>query len=292
MVRSGGEVLGTSLGEFIRENGSRALLHWRLAITCFRKEKNVVARIPIALQLYSVREACAEDLPGTVEAVAQMGYDGVEFHDYCAYSAQELHKMLNDNGLECCGSHLGIDQLLGDELMRAVEFSKELGTRFLICPALPEEYRNGKSAWQETAQLFNEISARVRPLGMWIGYHNHRIEFTEMDGELPWDIFFGNTSEEVVIQLDTGHALAGGADPAKLLGQYPGRALTVHLKEHSAINEEALIGEGDVCWEEIFRVCESPIGATQWYIVEQETYPCPPLEAVEGCLRNLREMGK
>ena len=251
-----------------------------------------MARIPIALQLYSVREVCAEDLPGTVEAVARMGYEGVEFHDYCGYSAQELRQMLDDNGLECCGSHLGIDNLMGDQLMRSVEFNKELGNQFLICSMLPEEYRNSKSAWLEGAQLFNEISERVRPLDMWVGYHNHQIEFTEMDGELPWDILFGNTSEEVVIQLDTGHALAGGADPAKLLEQYPGRALTVHLKEHSATNEEALIGEGDIDWEEIFRLCESPVGATQWYIVEQESYAYPPLECVERCLRNLQEMGK
>jgi len=251
-----------------------------------------MVRIPIALQLYSVREACAEDLPGTLEAVAQMGYEGVELAGYYGYSAPDLRKMLDDNGLECCGSHLSVDRLLGDELMRTVEFNKELGNQFLICPDLPEEYRNSKSAWLKTAQLFNEISARVRPLDMWVGYHNHRIEFTEMDGELPWDIFFGNTSEGVVMQLDTGNALAGGADPVKLLEQYPGRALTVHLKEHSATNEEALVGEGDIGWEEIFRVCESPVGATQWYIVEQETYPYPPMECVERCLRNLQEMGK
>ena len=251
-----------------------------------------MVRIPIALQLYSVREDCADDLPGTLQAVAQMGYEGVEFHDYYGYSAQELRKMLDDNGLKCCGKHLSIDRLLGDELMKTVEFSKELDNQFLICSSLPEEYRNSKSAWRESARLFNEISARVRSLDMWVGYHNHRIEFTEMDGELPWDIFFGNTSEEVVIQLDTGHALAGGADPAKLLEQYPGRALTVHLKEYSATNEEALIGEGDIDWEEIFRVCESPVGATQWYIVEQETYPFSPLECAERCLRNLQEMGK
>ncbi len=251
-----------------------------------------MTRIPIALQLYSVREACAEDLPGTLEAVTQMGYEGVEFAGHYDYSASDLRQMLDDNGLACCGSHHGIDELMGDELMRAVESNKELGNQFLICSILPEEYRNSKSAWLEGAQLFNEISERVRPLDMWVGYHNHQIEFTEMDGELPWDIFFGNTSQEVVIQLDTGHALAGGADPVKLLEQYPGRALTVHLKEHSATNEDALIGEGDIRWEEIFRVCESPVGATQWYIVEQETYPCPPLESVDRCLRNLREMGK
>ena len=71
----------------------------------------------------------------------------------------------------------------------------------------------------------------------------------------------------------------------------PGRALTVHLKEYSATNERALIGEGDVRWPEIFTLCERD-GGTEWYIVEQESYAYPPLECVDRCLQKLREMGK
>lgn len=92
------------------------------------------------------------------------------------------------------------------------------------------------------------------------------------------------------MQLDTGNALVGGAEPAPILKRYPGRALTVHLKEHSATNDKALIGEGDVDWPLIFDLCEN-VGGTEWYIVEQETYPVPPLEAVRNCLENLRKMG-
>ncbi len=248
-------------------------------------------KIPIALQLYSVRNDCAEDLPGTLEKVAKMGYEGVEFAGYYDYQAEELRRLLDDNGLICCGSHLRIETLLGDELMRTVEFNKTLGNPYLICPGLPEEYRDSREAWLSTAELFNKISARVRPLEMWTGYHNHHIEFTELDGELPWDTFFGNTDREVVMQLDTGNALHGGADVVPFLERYPGRALTVHLKEYSAANDKALIGEGEVRWEELFDLCETT-GATRWYIVEQESYAYPPLECVERCLQKLREMGK
>jgi sugar phosphate isomerase/epimerase len=65
----------------------------------------------------------------------------------------------------------------------------------------------------------------------------------------------------------------------------------VHLKEYSATNPEALIGEGDVDWQQVFELCES-VGGTEWYIVEQESYPYPPLECVERCLQALKEMGK
>jgi sugar phosphate isomerase/epimerase len=247
--------------------------------------------IPIALQLYSVRELCAQDLSTTLAAVAKMGYVGVEFAGYYGRSAQELKRLLDDNGLKVAGTHIGIDTLLGEQLERTVEFNQILGNKFLIVPGLPEERRNSRAAWLETARLMNEAAERVAPHGMRVGYHNHWIEFKPLDGELPWDTFFGNTRPEVVMQLDTGNAMHGGTDPIPFLRKYPGRAATVHLKEYSATNDKALIGEGDVRWEEFFSLCES-IGGTEWYIVEQETYAYPPLECVERCLQNLRRMGK
>ncbi|MHC4479997.1 MAG: sugar phosphate isomerase/epimerase family protein, partial [Planctomycetota bacterium] len=95
----------------------------------------------------------------------------------------------------------------------------------------------------------------------------------------------------VVMQLDTGNALQGGADPVSVLRRYPARARTVHLKEHSASGEAVLVGEGDVAWDDVFDACES-VGGTEWYIVEQESYPHPPLQCVARCLEALRGMGK
>jgi len=250
-----------------------------------------MTQIPIALQLYSVREDCERDLPGTLEAVAKMGYEGVEFAGYYGRSAKELRAMLDDLGLVAVGTHTRLDTLLGDQLAETIEFNRTLGNRFLIVPALPEERRNSRQAWLETASTFNEIAERLAEEGMVTGYHNHHIEFTPMDGELPWDTFFGNTRQDVVMQLDTGNALHGGADPILFLERYPGRADTVHLKEYSQVNPKALIGEGEVHWEDVFRLCET-IGGTEWYIVEQESYAYPPLECVNRCLRALRAMGK
>ncbi|KYH40769.1 MAG: xylose isomerase [Candidatus Bathyarchaeota archaeon B26-2] len=249
-----------------------------------------MVKIPIALQLYSVREDCARDLPGTLEAVADMGYEGVEFAGYYGRSAEELRRMLDDLGLEVAGTHIGIGSLLGDELERTVEFNRTLGNRFLIVPGLPEEMRNSKAAWLKTARLMNEIAERLEE--MRVGYHNHAVEFQPLDGELPWDIFFGATVPEVVMQLDTGNAMRGGVSPdgvLEILRRYPGRAVTVHLKEFSSTNERALIGEGEMKWKEFFSLCET-IGGTKWYIVEQESYAYPPLECVRRCIDNLREI--
>jgi len=246
-------------------------------------------RAPIGLQLYSVREDCKRDLPGTIAAVAKMGYKGVEFAGYYDRSAKQLLKMLDDNGLVCCGTHTGLDTLLGDNLARTIEFNRTLGNKYLIVPGLPGKYRASHQAWLDTAKLFNELAEKVKPHGMLVGYHNHSVEFTAMDGELPWDTFYGNTRKDVIMQIDVGNAIHGGADPLPYLYKYPGRAITVHVKEFSKTNKKALIGEGDVNWKAFFALCKA-VGETEWYIVEQESYAYPPLECVGRCLRNLRKM--
>jgi sugar phosphate isomerase/epimerase len=251
--------------------------------------KQVKRQAPIGLQLYSVREDCKADLPGTIAAVGKMGYDGVEFAGYYDRSAQDLRKMLDDSGLVCCGTHTGLETLLGDNLAKTIEFNKILGNKYLIVPGLPEKNRSSHQAWLDSAKLFNELAEKVQPHGMLVGYHNHGVEFTAMDGELPWDTFFGNTKKEVVMQLDIGNAMSSGADPLPYLYRYPERAITIHVKEYSKTNDKALIGEGDVPWKALFALCKA-VGNTEWYIIEQESYAYKPIECVERCLRNLRKM--
>ena len=250
-----------------------------------------MARIPIALQLYSIREDCERDLPGTLQAVAKMGYEGVEFAGYYGRSAKELRSMLDDLGLVVAGTHIRLETMLGDQFAQTVEFNRTLGNRFLIVPGLSEAQRSSRAAWLETAKIFDQVAVRLAKEGMFTGYHNHHIEFTPLDGELPWDTFFGNTQHDVVMQVDIGNALHGGGDPIPYLSRYPGRARTVHLKEYSATDPKALLGEGDVDWGEVFQLCET-IGNTEWYIVEQESYAYAPIECVDRCLQALKAMGK
>jgi sugar phosphate isomerase/epimerase len=248
-----------------------------------------LSKIPIALQLYSVRDDCQKDLEGTVKAVAGMGYQGVEFAGYYGRGADDLRKILDGNGLKCCGTHAQLNTLLGDALKSTIEFNKTIGNKFLIVPGLPAQYRKTIEAWKDTAKLFNELAEKVKGEGMFVGYHNHSVEFQPMEGQVPWDVFCGNTRKEVVTQLDTGNCIGGGGDPIALMKKYPGRALTVHLKEHGGNN--AVVGEGDFNWKEFLPLCPS-VGATEWFIVEQERYPKSPIESVKDCLVNLKKILK
>jgi sugar phosphate isomerase/epimerase len=263
------------------------------------ERENGMARIPIALQVYSVRHDAAKDLAGVLAKVAEMGYEGVEFAGLYDHSPADVRKMLDDNGLKCTGTHIGLDTLLGDQFDKSIEMHQALGNKFPIVPGLAEQYRNSADAWRKTADLFNELADKLEPHGMRTGYHNHSIEFQPMDGQVPWDVFFGNTKDAVVMQLDTGNAMSGGGDPVAILEKYPGRAGTIHLKPYSPSlakdNPHAgfrpAIGEDETPWERVLGLCEEQ-GGTEWYIVEYESDKYPPMEAVEKCLQALKAMGR
>lgn len=243
-------------------------------------------KIPVGLELYSVRQQCAQDLPGVLAAVSKMGYHGVEFAGYHGRSAQELRKMLDDNGLVTCGTHTPYAAILGDQLKATIEFNRVIGNRFIIIPWMEGKSKQG---WLDKAAQFNQLADQLKAEGMWIGYHAHAHDFQKFDGETAWDLFFGNTKAEVIMQLDTGNCCAGGADPLVVLKKYPGRARSIHVKA-SGGKPGAVIGEDALDWPAIFAWCESR-GGTEWYVIEHES-GSDPLAAVKRSLEAMKKMGR
>lgn len=258
-----------------------------------------MARVPLALQLYSVRNELAADTRGTLKAVADMGYEGVEFAGGAQNTAEELKGYLDEFGLACCGWHTPWGHVQPDKLDETIKFNRTVGNRYIIVPGLPGDLTGSREAWTKLAGQFNDIAAKLADHDMVTGYHNHHTEFRLLDGEMPWDTLFGNTGDGVVMQLDTGNAMHGNADILDILERYPGRAGTVHLKPYSPslvkddphVGFRPVIGEDESPWEDVFRICEST-GGTQWYIVEYESDAYEPLDAVDRCLKGLKAMGK
>jgi len=255
-------------------------------------EGESMGKIRIAVQLFSVRNDCARDLEGTLKAIADMGYEGVEFAGYYGRSAEELRSLLDKFGLEVAGSHVSVEAIMEDKLEETIRFNKALGNKYIIVPWIPESMRNSKEAWLKTAQLFNKVAERLKKENMYVGYHNHTEEFKKFNGEMGWDIFAKATSHDVVLQVDVGNAMHGGLSIEEVLDiirRYPGRIKTIHLKEYSRKDPNAILGEGEVRWGELIRLCQET-GGTEWYIVEQESYKYPPMECIKRCLENLKKI--
>ncbi len=258
-----------------------------------------MSNIPIGLQLYSVRHELARDLRGTLQATAEMGYEGVEFFGPPQHSATELRALLDEFGLMCCGWHTPLALVQEDTLAETIAFNQTLANDKIIIPSIPAEYRQTRADWYKMAEFFNQLADRLAGHNMRTGYHNHFFDFEPVDGEMPWDIIFNNTDQRVIMQLDTGNAIYAGAEILPLIHKYPGRAVTVHLKPYTRMEDPAnpydvfrpVIGEDDTPWAEFFTACET-VGGTEWYIVEYESDASPALEAVARCLQNLRAMGK
>jgi sugar phosphate isomerase/epimerase len=244
--------------------------------------------IPVGVQLYSVREEAAKDLAKVLEAIGKMGYKGVEFAGYYGWEKdpKSLRKLLDDNGLKCCGTHTDLETVTGEALKSTAELHHALGNKFLIVPSLSAQDARG---WEELAKTFNDISLKAASLGMRVGYHAHAGDFQKLGSVTPWEVFFDNTRKDVIMQLDTGNCLQGSGDPVVILKKYPGRSATIHLKEFGG-PENAVIGQGRVPWAEVFNLCETS-GGTEWYIVEHETGP-DPIGNIKGCLDGLRRMGR
>ena len=246
------------------------------------------AKIPIGLELWSVRHQCEDELPIVLKAVAQMGYDSVEMaHSYYGHDAKTWRKLLDENGLKSCGMHMGLKALEGDAFEETVKIHKIIGTPYLIIASLPKKSLASVQAIAETAEQFNQISKRLEPHGMKIGYHCHGGDFEKVEGRTAWEIFGEKTNDDVLLQLDIGNCLGGGGDPIDMLKKFPGRSVSLHVKDHGGV-----FGEGEVDWNEVFQLCET-IGGTKQYIIEEEGRKGPEaIEVVRRAIKNFRKMGK
>ncbi len=251
-----------------------------------------MSTIPVALQLYTVRDDVERDLEGTLRQVAEIGYAGVEFAGYADRKAAELKSLLAELNLRPAGGHVPIDQLESD-LDRVIEFALELGNPYIVCPWIPEERREEKSDWLAIAQLFNSVGEKCKQNGLTFCYHNHSFEFEKFGDTYALDLLFGATKLQLVkAELDTYWIKHGGADPVEYLRCYAGRCPLLHIKDMADDEERSFaeVGEGILDWSAIFDAAEA--GGLDWYIVEQDTCSGPPLESARLSFENLRKWGK
>ncbi|MCU0917470.1 MAG: sugar phosphate isomerase/epimerase, partial [Planctomycetes bacterium] len=217
---------------------------------------------------------------------AEMGYDGVEFAGYYNWPAEKIRKLLDQHKLQCCGTHTAVATMMGDQLAKTIEFNKTIGNKYLIAPS------GMRTKSQETviefAKQMTELAAQAKEQGMRVGYHNHAGEFDAKAGFIAWEVFAKNSSQDVILQVDIGHIARAGADPAKYMQMFPGRLTTVHIKDFRKGQPDPVVGEGEVDWPTMFKICEGT-GGTEWYIIEDEA-TVGPMQRIKTDIQNLRRL--
>lgn len=247
--------------------------------------------IPVGLELYSVRDNLAKDLPATLRAVAKMGYHVVEFYaPYFAWTPQragEVRAILGGAGMRCNSTHNGLESFSAAGLPRAIELNRILGSRYIVL-ASPGKV-NGLDDYRQVAETLTHAHETMKAQGLRAGYHNHDAEFRPLEGSRPIEIVAANTPRDLMLQLDVGTCVAAGSDPVEWIAANPGRIRSLHLKDWSPEQGyRALFGEGRAQWQKILEAAEAS-GGVEYYLIEQEESGSP-LDAVERCLANYRKL--
>lgn len=242
-------------------------------------------KIPVALQLWSVREDTARDFAATVGAVGAMGYAGVETAGFGNTDARGAKTALDAAGLKVAGMHAGIGQLRTD-LNRYVDDALLLETKHVICPGWPHTHYHSGAACSRIGEELGAIGATFRAHGIQFAFHNHASEMAVVDGRRVFDWMLDAASpRDLGCQADVYWVHVGGKDPATFIHEQGRRIRTVHLKD------EKEIGTGPVNFPSVFAALEA-VGAVEWYVVEVEQYNHVPLESVRRSLDLLRKWGK
>lgn len=249
-------------------------------------------KIPIGLELYSVREELKKDLTGTVRAVAKMGYQVVEFYapyfEWTPAYAKDVRKLMDDLGTRCLSTHNSASSFSPENLDHAIELNKILGCKYVVMASAGKPV--GLDGWKAVADKLNRAAGPLKAAGLYPGFHNHLLEFQAIDGRTPMQVLAENTSKDVLLQLDIGTCVEAKVDPVAWIKANPGRIRSMHCKEWAPEKGyKVLIGDGQVPWKEVIRAAEST-GGIEYYLIEQEGSDYPPLETVERCLAAWRKI--
>jgi sugar phosphate isomerase/epimerase len=248
----------------------------------------------VGIELYTVRDQLAKDLPGTVTAVAKMGYEVVEFFSpyfqWTTQQATDVRKLLDDLGIKCLSTHNGAQSFSEEGLKKATELNQIIGSRYIVM-ASPPPRTNTVDGWKTVGEMLTSAAEKLEPLGMSTGYHNHQNEWKPIDGQRPMDVIAANSSRDVVLQFDVGTCVEVGEDPIAWINKNPGRIKSVHCKDWSKEKGYAVaFGEGDAPWKQIFEAVEKT-GGVEYYLVAPELAgPDGELAMVRHCLDNWKQL--
>ncbi|MEO5684358.1 MAG: sugar phosphate isomerase/epimerase [Chitinophagaceae bacterium] len=272
----------------------------------------ITAKETIGIQLYSVRDDMKKDPAGTLTKLAKMGYKHVEHANYIdqkfyGYTQPEFKKLLNGLGLKMPSGHTrmnaehwdAVKKDFTDAWKKTVEDAAAMGQQYVISPWLDDSLRKNYDDLVRYMEVFNKSGELCQKSGMKFGYHNHDFEFSvKLNDTTVFDIILNNTDPSLVMQqLDIGNMYNAGAKALDVVNKYPGRFISMHVKDEIKSDskhepfESTILGKGILPVKEIIDLGRKS-GGTTLFIIEQESYQgLSPLDCADQDLKIINKWG-
>lgn len=255
--------------------------------------------IPIGLELFTVRNECAQDFPGTLEKVAAIGYKAVEVFDFYGRKPSEVRRLANSAHLVAASSHM-LPYVLKPEYKVSEVHSRwaglindaaELGVHYLGGSIGGVSKTSPLDDYARLADLMNAVGEQCKRAGLQFAYHNLNIEFRECRGVSPYDWLLQHTdSQSVQLEIDCYWLTRAGKDPLEYFEKYPGRTPLLHIKDRKpgyvpttvpdpGPGPFTEVGSGVIDWKRIFKAALA--GGLKHYYVEQDFFDRPVFESIE-----------
>ncbi|MEH6992466.1 sugar phosphate isomerase/epimerase [Neobacillus drentensis] len=244
--------------------------------------------IPVAVQMYTLRDESEKDFAGTLKRVAELGFDGVEFAGYGGLAPREVRGLLDKLGLVAVSSHVSLDEM-ENNLAQVIEEQKILGSKYVVCPYLMDD-RRSEDDYKALISVLDQIGEACSQEGITLLYHNHDFELERLsDGRMALEAIFDDTNpDNVQTELDVYWLKKAGESPVEWLNRYKNRSPLVHLKDMTTDAEQffAELGTGGVDIESILNSGDE--NGVKWWVVEQDMSRRTPFESIEISLKYLK----
>lgn len=240
----------------------------------------------IGIQLYTVRDRMAKNVPATLNALSELGYREVEFAGYFGYQPAEVRTFLADAGLSSPSTHIGLEQI-HDSLEQTMDMAAEIGHEYVVLAYLAEKDRSSLDQYKSYVELFSQAGEAAKKRGLQFGYHNHHFEFSPLDGVLPYDFMLDNIDSELMkMTMDLYWITRAGKDPLPYFDKYPGRFKQCHVKDMAEGGAMVDVGSGTIDFAEIF--AQSDKAGFEHYYVEHDS----PTDSLQSAANSIAYLNK
>ena len=257
----------------------------------------------VGIQLYTLRDAMAADVAGTLKKVSDIGYKNLELAGYAdgkfyGFAPAEFKKMVNGLGMEVLSSHAAVEStgITPETAKVMADAHAEVGVKYCVQPWVNDQDRT-IDTYKKMIADWNEVGRIMKGVGIQFAYHNHNFEFATLDGIVPYyDIFMPEMDADLItMELDLFWASKAGQDPIAMFNKYPGRFQLLHFKDmktkqdpfFDVIKDDVCaVGSGVIDFKNILTAKEVA-GAKYIFVEDDNQGNGKPFEGIETSINNI-----